>query len=264
MLITLLILAILISFFVHTLLLNWTTKMFKIEKANYKTSLKISVFEWLLAIIVGLIISFIFIAIKLPNLLTNIVFTILVFFILHWLLKKYYSTQLKKNILIYIVLTIMFVVVSLVVTIPMRMFIMQPFYASGESMMPTIEKGEYVLIKVYDKNFQRGDIIVYQYPNKPEQRFIHRIVGMPGEKIQIKDGRVYIYNNDHSNGYELPENYLLADTKTSSMNQEIINIKEGQYFVLGDNRNQGLDSRAFGLLDKKLIIGKYWISPPLR
>jgi len=262
MLISLFLLALVVSFFIQAALLNLATKFLKVEQANFKTALLISLFQWLIAFAAGIILVLIMVALHTPDIAANILIMILSFVILHWLLKKYYKTDLKKNFLIYLVFTIMVIVISLVVSIPVRMFVVQPYYAATDSMTPTFEKDEYMLIKIYDKDYQRGDIIVYKYPNKQEQHFIHRIVGLPGEKIQIMDGKVYIFNNEYLDGHELAEDYLPDDITTNSANQEQIVIDDNTYFVLGDNRGNSLDSRDFGSVSKDLIIGKYWTSPP--
>ena len=264
MLAVILALVIAVCLFIHALLLHLVTKIFKVEKANFQTALKISIFEWLLLIVIGLVVVFALSALKLPVLLSDLVQMVVGFFILHWLLKKYYSTKIKKNLLIYVVLTVILVALSLIATIPIRLYVMQPFYASSQSMEPTLEKGEYMFIKIYDRDYKRGDIVVYENPNDQKENFIHRIVGLPGEKLQIKDGRVYIFDDRNPDGYELPESYLPENTETKSENQEIIDIDNNKYFILGDNRGSSLYSRSIGLVDKGLIVGKYWISPPLR
>lgn len=251
-------LAIIIGFFLQVLFLHWTTKMLKVENVSYKIAIKISIFEWIIGIIIGVAFGILFSIFNVSDTILNIILIILWFIILHKLLKKYYSTQLKKNILICVVLTVMVVLASLIFTIPFRSYIAEPFTLNGKSMEPTLEEKEYFFIKKFDKNFIRGDIVVYQIPEQQNQFLVHRIVGLPGEKIQIKDDSVYI------DGQKLTETYLpkAKDIQTKSNNQDIIDIGQGYYFVLGDNRDKSADSRFFGLVNEKSIIGKHWFSSP--
>lgn len=253
-----------IGFLIQAFFLHIITKLFKIKNSNYKTAVKILILEWLATIVIGIMFGIIFSLISVPVNFSYIVVWILSFMVFHALLKKYYLTIFKKNIIIYILLIIIVVITSLSMIIPIRAFIMQPFYIKGESMNPTLENGEYTFIKIFDKNFQRGDIIVYKHPEDEKQFFIHRIIGLPNEKIQIKNGKIYIYNNKNLNGLKLPEDYLNPETKTYALNENIINIEKNKYYILGDNRSKSQDSRIFGLLDKELIVGKYWFSPPIK
>jgi signal peptidase I len=126
--------------------------------------------------------------------------------------------------------------------------------------------GDYLIInelsiKVLQEELMRGEVIVFKYPKDPKQYFIKRVIGLPNETIEIKDGYVTIYNENNPNGATLDESaYLRPGTKTTS-NRGIfkVTLKEDEYFVLGDNRAQSLDSRIFGTLPYENIIGITWI-----
>jgi len=151
------------------------------------------------------------------------------------------------------------VVISLVIIIPIRYFLIQPFYVKGASMEPNFYDHEYLIIDEITYRFkepQRGDIIVFRYPRNPQEYFIKRIVGLPSEEVQIKDGEVYIYNDKSPDGSVLAEPYLLEGTRTYSLTEDIISLEAGEYFVLGDNRNSSKDSRSFGLVSRSFIIGR--------
>ncbi|OGY41840.1 MAG: signal peptidase I [Candidatus Buchananbacteria bacterium RBG_13_36_9] len=155
------------------------------------------------------------------------------------------------------------VIISLAIIIPVRYFLIQPFYVKGASMEPSFHDHEYLIINeiTYRINEpQRGDIIVFRYPKDPSQYFIKRIIGLPGEKIKIKDGKIFIYNSQYENGIELTEQiYLPDELETPNLGKTEYILENDQYFVLGDNREASLDSRRFGPVPRRLIIGKAWI-----
>ena len=151
------------------------------------------------------------------------------------------------------------VAVSLAIIIPVRYYLIQPFYVKGASMEPNFYDKEYLIIDEISYRFHtpaRGDIAVFRYPRDPEEFFIKRIIGLPGERVQIKDGFVFIYNGEHQEGVELTELYLPANLKTYGLSEEITTLSDSEYYVLGDNRNSSKDSRSLGVVDKKFITGR--------
>jgi len=151
------------------------------------------------------------------------------------------------------------VLISLVIIAPIRYFLIQPFYVKGASMEPNFYDHEYLIVDEITYRFsepKRGEIIVFKYPKNPQEFFIKRIIGFPGEKIQIKDGGVIIFNEIHPEGFILNEYYLNANLKTHNLSEDIITLEKDEYFVLGDNRNQSKDSRAFGPVHRSFIIGR--------
>ena len=152
------------------------------------------------------------------------------------------------------------IIISLVIILPIRYFIIQPFYVKGASMEPTFHDHEYLIIDEISYRFhgpQRGDIVVFRYPQDPQEYFIKRIIGLPGEKIEIHDGQVYIYNDKNPDGTALDESaYLDASIKTYSVSSDIITLGSNEYFVLGDNRNSSRDSRSFGAVNASFLTGR--------
>jgi len=155
------------------------------------------------------------------------------------------------------------VIISLAIIIPVRYFLIQPFYVKGASMEPSFYDHEYLIINEIAYRLGeplRGDVVVFRYPKDPSQYFIKRIVGLPGEKIRFKDGEIVIYNDTQPNGVILKEDhYLFEQTATSGLGKSEYILEEDEYFVLGDNRESSLDSRRFGPVPRRLIIGKAWI-----
>lgn len=127
-------------------------------------------------------------------------------------------------------------------------------------MEPNFHDKQYLIIDELSYRFnapQRGDVVVIRYPNDPKQYFLKRLIGLPKETVKLKDGRVYIYNEEKPQGFVLNESYLPDGLDTYGINEVVLGKNE--YFVLGDNRAFSLDSRSFGALDEHLIIGKVWI-----
>jgi len=126
-------------------------------------------------------------------------------------------------------------------------------------MEPNFYDKEYLIIDEIGYRFHepaRGDIVVFRYPLDPQEFFIKRIIGLPGEKIQFKNGFIYIYNQAYPNGFQLEESYLPQDLRTYALNEDVITLSDSQFFVLGDNRDASKDSRSFGPVDKKFITGR--------
>lgn len=128
----------------------------------------------------------------------------------------------------------------------------------GFSMRPTLDDGEFVLVSKLNyklSNVQRGDIIVFHYPMDPEQELIKRVIGLPGDRIEVNEGIVYV------NGQALEEPYIAAPPAYSSQ----WNVPEDRLFVLGDNRNDSSDSHSWGFLPFENVVGKavliYWPPP---
>ncbi|MFH0857063.1 MAG: signal peptidase I [bacterium] len=151
------------------------------------------------------------------------------------------------------------VLISLAIILPIRYFIIQPFYVKGASMEPNFYDKDYLIINefVYRLNGpERGDIVVFKNPRNTEEFFIKRVIGLPHDKIKIYNNRVYLYNEENPDGAELKEYYLPNGRETRG--NEIIELQEGEYYVLGDNRDRSLDSRVFGPIKKDSIVGKVW------
>lgn len=165
-------------------------------------------------------------------------------------------------------------ILALVIITPIRIFLFQPFFVQGASMEPNFEDGQYLIVNElgYKKTdigignkqlftvnsfeeFKRGDAIVFRYPKDPSQYFIKRIIALPGEKIKVSDGKVYIFNKENPDGFLLDESSYL-DKNLSTSGDLTEQLSDSEYFTMGDNRSYSHDSRAWGPLDKKFVIGK--------
>ena len=156
--------------------------------------------------------------------------------------------------------TIKIIVISLIIIVGIRSFVMQPFFVNGQSMEPNFYDGDYLIVNEIGYRFddpKRGDVIIFHYPNDPRQFFIKRIVGLPGEKIEIRNNEITVYNKERPDGFALDEVYISKSAVISKdYSQE---LKNDEYYVLGDNRIASSDSRVWGVLEKHHIVGKAWI-----
>lgn len=152
--------------------------------------------------------------------------------------------------------------VSLAIIIPVRYFLIQPFYVKGASMEPSFFDHEYLIIDEVSYRFaepKRGDIVVFRYPVDPKQFFIKRVIGLPGETVEASEEGIKVYNDQYPNGMTIDEsNYLPKETVPSTISRTL-NLKSGEYFVMGDNRGSSLDSRFFGAIKRTDIVGKVWL-----
>ncbi len=146
------------------------------------------------------------------------------------------------------------VIISLVIIIPVRYFVLQPFFVKGASMEPNFFDHEYLVIDEISYRFkepQRGEIVVFRYPKDPRQYFIKRIIGLPNETLEIKDNSIFI------NGIRIEESKYLPSEATTFGNS-YVKLGPDQYFLMGDNRNFSLDSRSFGPVHSRFLVGRAW------
>ena len=139
-------------------------------------------------------------------------------------------------------------IVIILVVVLIRSFIVTPIKVNGDSMVPTLKDGEILLLKKYDRTFERFDIIVFTYN---QSRLIKRVIGLPGDYVEYRDDNLYI------NGKKIKENFV-KNSKTKDFKMEDIEldkVSEGCYFVMGDNRNNSTDSRMIGEVCKEDIKG---------
>jgi len=159
----------------------------------------------------------------------------------------------KENFFLEIV---RFTIVALIIVVPIRMYIAQPFIVQGASMEPTFETGEYLIVDQVTYRFEepkRGDVIVFKYPKDQTKFFIKRIIGIPGDTVTIDKNTVTITNAEHPQGFTLDETYI-SEMRPDTVLEEVLG--EHEYFVMGDNRNASSDSRVWGKLQDDLIVGR--------
>lgn len=141
-----------------------------------------------------------------------------------------------------------------------RYFLFKPFYVKGQSMEPNFFEHEYLLIDELSFRLrapERGEVIVFKYPDDPKEYFLKRIIGLPGERVKVAEGKITIYNDAHPEGLLINEAYLPLKLETSG--EKITLLGDDQYFVLGDNRDNSFDSRRFGPVESSLIVGRAWV-----
>jgi signal peptidase I len=141
-----------------------------------------------------------------------------------------------------------------------RYYLFKPFYVKGASMEPNFYDHEYLIIDELSYRLhapQRGEVVVFKYPNNHEEYFLKRIIGLPGERVKISENKVTVYNNAHPEGWILTESYLPKEIFTEG--DINMSLSKDQYFVMGDNRENSFDSRRFGKVDFNLIVGRTWL-----
>ncbi len=150
--------------------------------------------------------------------------------------------------------SISFIVIILAIIL-IRLFIVTPVRVDGPSMNNTLKDGDILLLDKYDNKYERFEIVVFNYNG---ERLIKRVIGLPGEVVSYKNNRLYI------NGNEIEDNYGLGYTEDFELkNLNLTKIPDNEYLVMGDNRNDSLDSRYFGTISKDKILGsvKYRLFP---
>jgi signal peptidase I len=148
-------------------------------------------------------------------------------------------------------------VIAFVIVVPIRYFLFQPFIVRGVSMEPNFHSGDYLIIDQITYRFRnpvRGEVIVFNLPQNPSWRYIKRIIGLPGETVEIQGGKVLITLPGGQKGQYLDESNYLSDALTQGKKRII--LEDNEYFVLGDNRAFSSDSRRWGAVHRELIIGR--------
>ena len=165
--------------------------------------------------------------------------------------NNYFADEPKEQpFKIFVVETVRIILFVLIIVLPIRLFVIQPFRVSGESMETTFRHGEYLIVDQISYRFTEpsyGEVIVFRYPENPSQHFIKRLIGLPGDTIEINDSVVSV------NGVELDEPYARTIEPLYNFKSE---LDTNEYFVLGDNRNHSSDSRNWGALSKDKIVGR--------
>jgi signal peptidase I len=153
---------------------------------------------------------------------------------------------------------IKFAILALVIVIPIRLYIAQPFIVSGDSMVPTFHDKEYLIVDEISYHLgtpNRGDVVIFKYPNDPSRYFIKRIIGLPGETVTVKNDVITVINADHPSGIPIKEPYIVEET----FGDTTVVLDNEEYFVLGDNRGASSDSRMWGALPEDNIVGRAFV-----
>lgn len=168
------------------------------------------------------------------------------------------------GVALFVVEIVQIVAIALAIIIPVRYFLIQPFVVKGASMEPNFYDSEYLIVDELTYRFrvpERGEVVVFHPPKNDAQYYIKRVIGLPGEEVEIRNGKITIYNKEYPNGILLDEDYIDEYTDGSLRRT----MGDGEYFLMGDNREASLDSRVFGpvpLNGGELggdIIGRVWI-----
>ncbi len=164
--------------------------------------------------------------------------------------------QTMKQVFWFILEIIQVIVIALVIVVPIRYFIFQPFVVKGASMEPNFQNGDYLLVDELSYRFkdpQRGEVVVFKYPKGESQRFIKRIIGLPGEQIELNGSEIKI-TEPNGQVVNLDENKYLP--KLIYFSEQNITLGKDEYFMMGDNRFHSFDSRGWGSVKRSEIIGR--------
>ena len=151
-----------------------------------------------------------------------------------------------------------FALIAVAIVIPIRIFIAQPFIVSGSSMVPTFQNGQYLIVDEISYRLgevKRDDVVIFRYPKDTTKFFIKRIIGLPNETVKINGSNVTIINQEHPEGLQLDQPYV----ENKSSNEMEYDLGNDEYFVMGDNRTGSSDSRYWGPVPKKLLIGRAFL-----
>jgi len=163
------------------------------------------------------------------------------------------------SVALFVLEVLQIIVISAAIILPIRYFLIQPFYVKGASMEPNFYDHEYLIIDELSYRFReplRGEIVVFHYKNDPSQFFIKRVIGLPGETVEINDNQVTVFNAEHPTGVVIDEPYLQGERTEG---KESLTLGPDEYYVLGDNRDESLDSRAFDAVKSDDIVGRVWV-----
>ena len=151
---------------------------------------------------------------------------------------------------------VIFALIAFGIVLPFRLYIAEPYLVDGRSMDPTFATGDYLIVDKLSYELgtpKRNTVIVFRYPNDPRKSFIKRIIGLPNETVISNGDTVQIINEENPKGFEIDQSYVVHSSPLSSFEKK---LGSDEYFVMGDNRAESFDSRFWGPLNKKYILGK--------
>jgi len=149
-----------------------------------------------------------------------------------------------------------FSIIALIIVLPIRWFIAQPFIVSGASMETTFHNNEYLIVDQLSYHLgspERGEVVIFRYPRDLSKYFIKRVIGVPGDTINIEGDVITITNEAHPDGLVLDEPYVFKMEQNTYLTET---LGDGEYFVMGDNRDASSDSRMWGILEEDKIVGR--------
>lgn len=161
-----------------------------------------------------------------------------------------------------LIISALVVVIALYFLLPVVFvgFIAHPVKVEGAAMSPTLKNGDRIFITKRLNHLQRGDIVVFYYPEETTKSFIKRIIGLPGEKIDLdSDGNVTINGQSIVENYVQPELNQMSNARWRNVRAEWKQLREDSYFMMGDNRDASNDSRSYGPVSRSLVDGKYLV-----
>lgn len=184
------------------------------------------------------------------------------------------KSENQESIFAFLLEMVKMFALAVVIIVPIKLFLFQPFIVRGISMEPTFSESEYLITNEFgykyteislfgkglfdvkpSKEFNRHEVVVFRSPAKDKEFYIKRIIGLPGERIEIKDGMITIYNEEHKDGFVLDESVYLSEGRKTNGLVDMV-LADDEYFVMGDNRMHSSDSRSFGPVNKSEFIGK--------
>lgn len=160
------------------------------------------------------------------------------------------------------------IVIALIMALVIRAFVVQAFKIPSLSMYPTLKIGDRLFVNKFLYRFrdpQRWDIIVFKYPEDPSKDFIKRLIGLPGETVEIRDGSVFVNGIKQTPPEEIRSNVYYNSEPYGAINQKVV-VPPDNFYVLGDNSMNSRDSRAWGFVPRKELVGKAFVRwwPPQR
>ncbi|HEX5774733.1 MAG TPA: signal peptidase I [Candidatus Paceibacterota bacterium] len=220
------------------------SKLFQLQNPSFKKSLVIVFAVGMTGIAAGIAFGMVHL---------GLLAAILTFIIFHYLLHRYYRTGWLKSLAIYAVFSILAPIISLFFVLPLRLFGIEPFVVAGNAMMPTYESGDYLLVNKLDRNYTRGDVVIFRNPLNASEFFIQRVAGLPSERIEIREGMVLI------DGTPLDESGYRTENTSGDVS---VLLAKDQYFMLGDNRDESKDSRVLGPVPRENMLGTIFYRLP--
>lgn len=154
-----------------------------------------------------------------------------------------------------------YALIALAVALCVRFFIAAPYVVSGASMEPTFDNWDYLITDRVSYRLgapERGDVVIFKLPQEESRTLIKRVIGLPGESVSLQNGSITIINEEHPEGFTLSEPYLSSEN-VGALLPLYTTLGEDEYFVLGDNRRVSADSRTWGTLPEREIIGKVFV-----